>query len=78
MLWLVVLGIGMSAVSLYYYLQVLKQIYVVEAPEDSAPLPTPLTSQVALGLLAFSVVILGCAPNLLLGRLVEAIKLAGL
>src|SRR5262249_55943944 len=29
MLWLVILAIAMSAVSLYYYLQVLKQIYVV-------------------------------------------------
>src|SRR6185295_13087772 len=32
LLWLVIFAIVMSAVSLYYYLQVLKQIYVVDAP----------------------------------------------
>ena len=32
MLWLVIFAIAMSAVSLYYYLQVLKQIYVVKGP----------------------------------------------
>jgi NADH-quinone oxidoreductase subunit N len=32
MLWLVVLAIMMSAVSLYYYLQVLKQIFVADSP----------------------------------------------
>src|SRR5206468_4997406 len=31
LLWLVVFAIAMSAVSLYYYLQVLKQIYVAES-----------------------------------------------
>src|SRR5579862_2128788 len=31
LLWLVVLAVAMSAVSLYYYLQVLKQIYVADA-----------------------------------------------
>ena len=35
LLWLVVVAIGMSAVSLYYYLQVLKQIYVAEAAADA-------------------------------------------
>ena len=34
--------------------------------------------QLVLALLALAVVVLGCAPNLLIGRLVAAIKLAGL
>src|SRR5439155_2579509 len=34
LLWLVILAIAMSAVSLYYYLQVLKQIYVADAAAD--------------------------------------------
>jgi len=38
--------------------------------------PPPLTSQAALGLLALAVVVLGCAPNLLLGTLVEAVRVA--
>ena len=78
LLWLVVLAIAMSAVSLYYYLQVLKQIYIADAPATANPGPTPILTQVALALLALAVVVLGCAPNLLIAKLVSAIKLAGL
>ena len=35
LLWLVVLALAMSAVSLYYYLQVLKRVYVADAPKAS-------------------------------------------
>jgi len=77
LLWLVIVALGMSTVSLYYYLQVLKQIYVAEPPLDSGDVPTPVVSQVALVLLALAVVALGCAPNLLIGPLVSAIQLAG-
>jgi NADH-quinone oxidoreductase subunit N len=77
LLWLVVLAVAMSAVSLYYYLQVLKQIYVVEAPASAGALRTPITLQVALVLLALAVVVLGCAPQLLLGKLAEAVQLVG-
>jgi NADH-quinone oxidoreductase subunit N len=78
LLWLVVVALAMSAVSLYYYLQVLKQIYVAEPGVGTGALPTPVLSQVALVLLALAVVVLGCAPNLLLGPLVRAIHGAGL
>jgi NADH-quinone oxidoreductase subunit N len=78
LLWLVVLAIGMSAVSLYYYLQVLKQIYVAEAPPGAEPLRTPPLSQIALVALALSVFVLGCAPDLLLGHLTAALRVAGL
>ena len=36
LLWLVLLAIATSAVSLYYYLRVLKQIYVADLPEAAA------------------------------------------
>jgi NADH-quinone oxidoreductase subunit N len=78
LLWLVILALAMSAVSLYYYLQVLKQIYVAVPSADTGALPTPVLSQVALVILALAVVVLGCAPNLLIARLVSAIRLAGL
>jgi NADH-quinone oxidoreductase subunit N len=79
LLWLVILAIAMSAVSLYYYLHVLKQIYIIETPAtDVSTVRTPIISQVALVLLAIAVVVLGCAPDLLIGRLVAAIKVAGL
>jgi NADH-quinone oxidoreductase subunit N len=72
LLWLVILAIGMSAVSLYYYLQVLKQIYIVESTSEAPP-PTAL-SQVVLAVMAALVIVLGCVPNLLIGPLVVAMK----
>ncbi len=76
LLWLVILALTMSAVSLYYYLQVLKQVYIAEAPDDRTTLQIPVSTQVAVALLALAVVALGCAPGLLLSPLVSAIKLA--
>ena len=78
LLWLVALALGMSAVSLYYYLQVLKQIFVVESPADSVTLQTSVLSRVVVALLALAVVVLGCAPGLLLGKLNEACARVGL
>ncbi len=74
LLWLVIFAIAMSAVSLYYYLQVLKQIYVAEPLADAPPLTPAFTTKVALLLLAATVVVLGCAPNLLVGKLLVIIK----
>lgn len=78
LLWLIIFAIAMSAVSLYYYLQVLKKIYVADPSAGSPTSSPPLFTQGVVFLLALSVVILGCAPNLLVGRLLEAIKAAGL
>jgi NADH-quinone oxidoreductase subunit N len=74
LLWLVSFAVAMSAVSLYYYLQVLKQIYVAEAPANAAALPATVPFQVGVVLLALGVVVLGCAPDLLVGRLATAIQ----
>jgi NADH-quinone oxidoreductase subunit N len=78
MLWLVILAIMMSAVSLYYYLQVLKRIYIADAPAEVSPISAPVLSQVILCLIAFSIVLLGCAPNLLLSSLQQAIRVVPL
>jgi NADH-quinone oxidoreductase subunit N len=77
LLWLVVAAIALSAVSLYYYLQVLKQFYVTAPAGEVTAMDTPILSQVILALLALAVLVLGCAPNLLLARLVGAIQVAG-
>jgi NADH-quinone oxidoreductase subunit N len=77
LLWLVVVALTLSAVSLYYYLQVLKQIYVTEPGQGTAAVRTPIISRVAIAVLALAVVVLGCAPNLLLGPLATAIQSAG-
>lgn len=77
LLWLVILALTMSAVSLYYYLQVLKQIYVADAPASAPELQAPVLSQVVLSVLAALVILFGCAPNLLVDVLQRCIAAAG-
>jgi NADH-quinone oxidoreductase subunit N len=66
LLWLVILAIAMSAVSFYYYLQVLKRIYIADSPTEAVQIHTSMLNQVVICLIAFSVVLLGCAPSILL------------
>jgi NADH-quinone oxidoreductase subunit N len=61
---LVALAIAFSAVSLYYYLQVLKRVYVMPAAEETPMTVHPVTMTVLL-LIAVAVVVLGCFPALL-------------
>jgi NADH-quinone oxidoreductase subunit N len=61
---LVALAVAMSAVSLYYYLQVLKRAYVMSAVDDSRIRVNPVTAMVLL-LIAAAVVVMGCFPDLL-------------
>ena len=69
LLWLVILAIVMSAVSFYYYLQVLKQAYVLDTAENAPVIKVPPVTMFALVLLAVLVILLGCAPGLLLRHL---------
>ena len=64
----------MSAVSLYYYLQVLKQIYVAAPPVDAPAIPATLLTRVTIALLALAVVLFGCAPDLLLQKIIPAVS----
>jgi NADH-quinone oxidoreductase subunit N len=61
---LVALAVALSAVSLYYYLQVLKRAYVMPAIDSSPIKAHPVTLIVLVGIAA-AVVILGCFPALL-------------
>jgi len=63
---LVALAIAMSAVSLYYYLQVLKRAYVM-APVDEERIDVHPVVMTALLFIAAAVVLLGCFPTLLGG-----------
>lgn len=78
LLWLVILALMMSAVSLYYYLQVLKQAYVKESAAATVPQPSLPVLQATVYLLAVAVVVLGCVPGWFIDRLTEAVRLAGL
>lgn len=66
LLWLVILAIVMSAVSFYYYLQVLKRAYVLDADESAPAIKVPPLMMFALAVLAGLVILLGCVPSLLL------------
>ena len=61
---LVAIAIAFSAVSLYYYLQVLKRAYVMPAVDESPIHGHPVTLCV-LVLIAAAIVVLGCFPALL-------------
>ncbi len=74
LLWLVALAIATSAISLYYYLQVLKQAWVVKENETAVNLKPGVTTLAVLCLLAVLTVILGCVPGLVLETLSEALK----
>jgi len=73
LLWLVIVAVLMSAVSFYYYLRVLKAAYVTDQVDSAAPIKVPVAILVALVLLAALVVLLGCAPSLLLHSLGVAV-----
>jgi len=75
MLWLVVLAVICNAISLYYYLIVLKHIFVAE--EGLACVrDASRASGVLIALLAASIVILGLRPDWLLEPLRAAVLLA--
>jgi NADH-quinone oxidoreductase subunit N len=61
---LVALAIALSAVSLYYYLQILKRAYVMK-PVDETPIRVHPVTLLVLLAIAASVVVLGCFPALL-------------
>jgi NADH-quinone oxidoreductase subunit N len=69
LLWLVILAIAMSAVSLYYYLIVLKQVFVIENAATARFTVNPATL-FGVVVLALGILIAGCAPDLLLNHLV--------
>jgi NADH-quinone oxidoreductase subunit N len=66
LLWLLILAIAMSAVSLYYYLKVLKHVYVVDPPENAAVLSVSVSTQVVVAILALAVLLTGALPEPLL------------
>ncbi len=63
---LVALAIAFSAVSLYYYLQVLKRAYVMPATDEAPIHVNPITLTVLVAIAA-AVVVMGCFPSLLQG-----------
>ena len=77
LLWLVLLGVGLTPVALYYYLVVLKQAFVCPPPPGTPPTPSTLGEQIPLIVLALVVVGLGIAPSLLVTPLLATFQAAG-
>ncbi|MDQ2841589.1 MAG: NADH-quinone oxidoreductase subunit N [Acidobacteriota bacterium] len=75
---LIIFAIAMSAVSLYYYLRVLKSAFVADPPEDAAQIQSPVLMHLVIGLLAAGVVALGCAPDLILNQILRVVHASGL
>jgi NADH-quinone oxidoreductase subunit N len=77
LLWLVALALVGSFVSLYYYLLVLKVIFVVEPSIATVPLreriPPDVVQQITVGVLAAVVLFLGIMPDLLASRILAAV-----
>jgi NADH-quinone oxidoreductase subunit N len=78
LLWLVALGLVGSFVSLYYYLLVLKAIFVDAPPLAVAQQPiqrirSGFLHRVTVAVLAAAVVSLGVVPNVLASRILAAI-----
>ena len=59
---LVALAVGMSAVSLYYYLQVLKRVYVMPGPPGACCVDVHPVTAFVLALIAAAVLVMGCMP----------------
>jgi len=74
LLWLIVLALAMSAVSLYYYLRILKRVYVAPLAADAKEIHPPIITQFLLLVLAAAVVVLGCDPQLFLQHITAAIQ----
>ncbi|MDR2981505.1 MAG: NADH-quinone oxidoreductase subunit N [Puniceicoccales bacterium] len=69
--WLVMLAIAMSAIALYYYLQILKQALVVSPDKDqpTTPIRVPFMAAVSLLLCMITLIAVGVYPDLLMNLL---------
>jgi NADH-quinone oxidoreductase subunit N len=78
LVWLVALAAVMSAVSLYYYLILLKQAFMAEAPDENDNTPAPLTPAhlLAVSLPALALIILGVFPSLLMTPIADAVSVS--
>jgi NADH-quinone oxidoreductase subunit N len=74
LLWLVLLALATSVVSFYYYLKVLKQVYVAELPEEPV-IHAPAVARFVAWISAALVLLLGCLPDLLVHRIAAAMPM---
>jgi NADH-quinone oxidoreductase subunit N len=59
LIWLAVIGVLNSIVGLYYYLTVLKVVYLYRSEDDDKPLPVSRTYAFALAILSLGIILIG-------------------
>ena len=59
LLWLAVVGVLNSIIGLYYYLTVLKYVYLYRSDEDEKPVPVTRSLKLALAVLTFMILFVG-------------------
>jgi NADH-quinone oxidoreductase subunit N len=75
--WLAVVGVINSVVSAYYYIRIVRVMFL-DAPPSPEGIPASVSSRLALALVAAATVAIGVAPGLLLAAAEGAVKaLAG-
>ncbi|MBX0327529.1 NADH-quinone oxidoreductase subunit N [Oscillochloris sp. ZM17-4] len=75
--WLVIIALFTTVISLYYYLRLLKAMFM-EAPATDEPLPAPAGIMSAISIAVAALLILGLFPNLVLGIISRVQAVAGL
>lgn len=63
--WLAILGVINSVVSVYYYVRIIR-IMFLEQPESESPVSTPASSWAALGVAGAAMLFIGVAPGYML------------
>ena len=76
MLWLVIVAVALNAVSLYYYLMVLKHVFVTEPATETVEANPVSVASLLVGALALTVLLLGLYPNALLEPIRHALSAA--
>ena len=59
MIWLAVVGVLNSIIGLYYYMTVLKYVYLYRSDDDDKPVPMTRPNKVALVILSLSIILVG-------------------
>lgn len=63
MIWLAFVGVLNAIIGLYYYLVVLKVVYVSPAPDGAEPIDIPNICKIALVVLSLGIILLGTASS---------------
>jgi NADH-quinone oxidoreductase subunit N len=59
LIWLAFVGVLNSIVGLYYYLTVLKYVYLFRSDDEDKPLPISKPYTIALSILIFGIIVVG-------------------